>query len=301
MELRAARADPLELAAYVLAGRLRHQHEHGPHPEPAGEQRRGQAMVGAHRPAGEDRPLAPATGVGEQPLELSRLVAAEGAVGAVVLDPDRRLTAVVTQAGQLAHRRRPLAEPARAPGRARAAWRRQPSRGRRAAPAPEAQMQLAARTRPRAEAGALGAPRPGSRRAAGTADSAPSRRWCARAGRRFSASKRSDRAMQITWAISRMSSSTRPRVVSAGVPIRRPDGFIGGRSSNGIALRFTVIPTVLQAALRRLAVEPGRPQVDEHQVHVRAAGQHRHPAGDQLVGERPGVGDRLPLAGTEGL
>ena len=53
-----------------------------------------------------------------------------------------------------------------------------------------------------------------------------------------------------------MSSSTMPRVVSAGVPIRSPEGFIGGRSSNGIALRLTVIPT---CSSRCSAVLPSRP------------------------------------------
>ena len=111
MELGAAGAHPLELAANVLRLGLRHQHEHGPHPEPAGEQRAGQAVIGAQRPAGEDRALAAALGVGQQPLELPRLVAAEAAVGAVVLDPHRRLPALVPQAGQLAHRGRPLPQP----------------------------------------------------------------------------------------------------------------------------------------------------------------------------------------------
>ena len=75
-----------------------------------------------------------------------------------------------------------------------------------------------------------------------------------------------------------MSSSTRPRVVSAGVPIRRPEGFIGGRSSKGIALRLTVIPT---SSSRSSAVLPSRPvgrQVDEDEVDVGAAGEDRDAA-----------------------
>ena len=103
----------------------------------------------------------------------------------------------------------------------------------------------------------------------------------------------------MTAAISRMSSSTRPRVVSAGVPIRRPEGFIGGRSSKGIALRLTVIPT---SSRRSSAVWPSRPvgrQVDEDEVDVGAAGEDRDAAGLQALGERLRVGDRLALAGAE--
>ena len=40
------------------------------------------------------------------------------------------------------------------------------------------------------------------------------------------------------------SSSCKPRVASAGVPIRSPLDTAGGRGSNGTALRFTVIPTL---------------------------------------------------------
>ena len=105
----------------------------------------------------------------------------------------------------------------------------------------------------------------------------------------------------MTSAISRMSSSTRPRVVSAGVPIRRPDGFIGGRSSNGIALRLTVMPTSSVRGLGGLAVEAGRAEVDEDEVDVGAAGEDLDAVLDQALGERLGVGDRLALALAERL
>ena len=42
---------------------------------------------------------------------------------------------------------------------------------------------------------------------------------------------------------SRQSSSSKPRMVTAGVPIRIPDDCIGGRSSNGIVFRLTVTLT----------------------------------------------------------
>ncbi len=43
--------------------------------------------------------------------------------------------------------------------------------------------------------------------------------------------------------ISRKSSSSRPRIVIAGVPTRNPEATVGGRSSNGTVLRLTVMPT----------------------------------------------------------
>ena len=115
------------------------------------------------------------------------------------------------------------------------------------------------------------------------------------------ASKSSERAATMTSAISRMSSSTKPRVVRAGVPMRRPEGFIGGRSSKGIALRLTVIADLVQAAPRRSARRAERGQVDEHQVDVGAAGEDRRCRRPQAVGERLRVGDRLPLVGAERL
>jgi len=42
---------------------------------------------------------------------------------------------------------------------------------------------------------------------------------------------------------SRMSSSVNPRMVAAGVPMRTPEAIVGGRSSKGTVLRFTVIAT----------------------------------------------------------
>src|SRR5690606_30113062 len=50
-------------------------------------------------------------------------------------------------------------------------------------------------------------------------------------------------AVPMMSATSRKSAVSNPRVASAGVPIRRPEVTIGGRGSNGTALRFTVMPT----------------------------------------------------------
>ena len=57
----------------------------------------------------------------------------------------------------------------------------------------------------------------------------------------MSASGRS--AATTICATSRKSSSSKPRIVQAGVPIRTPDATVGGRSSNGTVLRFTVMST----------------------------------------------------------
>ena len=90
-------------------------------------------------------------------------------------------------------------------------------------------------------------------------------------------------------------------MVSAGVPIRRPEGFIGGRSSKGIALRLTVIPT---ASRRSSAVWPSSP------VGVRSTSTRwtsvppvrtGMPPAFEPGGEGLGVGDRLPLALAERL
>ena len=43
--------------------------------------------------------------------------------------------------------------------------------------------------------------------------------------------------------VSRKSSSSKPRIVMAGVPMRTPEATVGGRSSNGTVLRLTVICT----------------------------------------------------------
>ncbi len=58
-------------------------------------------------------------------------------------------------------------------------------------------------------------------------------------------------------------------------------------------------PDLLEALLGRASVEALGGDVDEHEVDVGAAGQHRDAAGDQLVGEGLSVDDRRPLALAE--
>ena len=56
-------------------------------------------------------------------------------------------------------------------------------------------------------------------------------------------------------ATSRKSSSSKPRIVAAGVPIRTPDAIVGGRSSNGTVLRFTVSFTSCSRSSASLPVQ----------------------------------------------
>ena len=80
-------------------------------------------------------------------------------------------------------------------------------------------------------------------------------------------------AVAMISATSVNSSAPKPRVARAGVPMRRPEVTIGGRGSNGTALRLTVMPDRVQEVFGLLAVELGVAQIDQHQVHVGAAGQ----------------------------
>ena len=64
---------------------------------------------------------------------------------------------------------------------------------------------------------------------------------------------------------------------SAGVPIRMPDAMLGGFGSNGMAFLLTVIPTLVEEALRLPAGHPERRHVDAHQVVVGAARPRARP------------------------
>jgi hypothetical protein len=74
----------------VVVLRLGDQDQDRFEPEVAAVKRGRQAVIGADRPAGDNRRAAAAQRVAEQPLELSRLVAGVAAIDAVVLDPDGR-------------------------------------------------------------------------------------------------------------------------------------------------------------------------------------------------------------------
>ena len=76
------------------------------------------------------------------------------------------------------------------------------------------------------------------------------------------------------------------------MPTRRPLVTIGGRGSNGTALRLTVMPMSCRRSSACLAVELALAQVDEREVHVGAAGQDV----DAVAGAQQRVGDRLAPA-----
>ena len=78
-------------------------------------------------------------------------------------------------------------------------------------------------------------------------------------------------------AIVRMASSSIPRVVTAGVPMRMPLGTKGLAVSKGIVFLLTVIPTWSSACFGVLSRSgPRRFDIDQHQVVV-------GPAGDDAV------------------
>ena len=102
-------------------------------------------------------------------------------------------------------------------------------------------------------------------------------------------------------ATSRKSSSSKPRIVAAGVPMRTPEATIGGRSSNGTVLRFTVSR---HSSSRSCAARPGplgRAQVELDEVGVGAAGEDVEAAVDQARRERVGVRPDLALVVAERL
>ena len=103
----------------------------------------------------------------------------------------------------------------------------------------------------------------------------------------------------MTAPTSRKSSSSKPRIVAAGVPIRIPEATVGGRSSKGTVFRLTVSFTSASRSSASLPRPLGRAQVDLQQVRVGAAGEHVEPALLQRSRERVGV--RAHLApGTRG-
>ena len=100
-------------------------------------------------------------------------------------------------------------------------------------------------------------------------------------------------------ATSRKSSSSKPRIVAAGVPSRTPDATIGGRSSNGHRVAVRGQLALLEPLLRREARPLGRAQVELHEVRVGAAGEHVVAAVDQARRERVGVRAHLTLVVAE--
>ena len=103
-----------------------------------------------------------------------------------------------------------------------------------------------------------------------------------------------------TAAISLISAGPMPRVVTAGVPNRRPLVYQGPLGSNGIGLRLSVIPHLRMASSACRPVMPeGRGDVDEHQVVVGPARDHLQARLHECLGEGPGVLDDLLRVGGE--
>ena len=90
-----------------------------------------------------------------------------------------------------------------------------------------------------------------------------------------------------------------PRVVSAGVPMRMPLGFIGGLVSKGMAFLFTVMPASPSAVSASLPSMPfAKTSTSIRCVSVPPEMMRKPSAGERL-GERLGVGDDLRGVGAE--
>ena len=81
----------------------------------------------------------------------------------------------------------------------------------------------------------------------------------------------------------------KPRVVPAGVPSRMPEVTIGFSGSYGMPFLLQVMWARPSASLGHLAGEPLRPQVDQHQMGVGAAGDDIEAVRLQRLGQRLGV------------
>ena len=69
----------------------------------------------------------------------------------------------------------------------------------------------------------------------------------------------------------------KPRVVPAGVPSRTPEVTVGFSGSNGMPFLLQVMWARPSATFGHLAGQALRPQIDQHQVGVGAAGDDIEP------------------------
>ena len=90
-----------------------------------------------------------------------------------------------------------------------------------------------------------------------------------------------------------------PRVVSAGVPMRIPLGFMGGLASNGMAFLLTVIAGFPKSFLGLAAKHSLGENIHQHQVSVGASGNNAEAFACQRFGQNLGVGDDLPCILSE--
>ena len=98
---------------------------------------------------------------------------------------------------------------------------------------------------------------------------------------------------------SRKSSSSKPRIVAAGVPIRTPEATVGGRSSNGTVFRFTVSCTSSSRSSASLPVQSVARRSSWRRCVSVPPVSDVEAARDQPVGERVGVRAHL-LPGRRG-
>ena len=79
-------------------------------------------------------------------------------------------------------------------------------------------------------------------------------------------------------AMTSISTSFRPRVVTAGVPRRTPLVTNGLLCSFGIVFLFAVIYTSVETALQLFAGQLAVGKIEQHQMVIRAAGNELHAA-----------------------
>ena len=70
-----------------------------------------------------------------------------------------------------------------------------------------------------------------------------------------------------------------------------PEVTVGFSGSNGMPFLLQVMPARSSALLGVAAGQPQRPQIDQHQMRVGAAGDDRQPALGERRGQRLGVLD----------
>ena len=105
-----------------------------------------------------------------------------------------------------------------------------------------------------------------------------SARACSRTRATFASSCGASSTSAIRFASCSASSSLKPRVVIAGVPMRMPLVTVGFCGSFGMAFLLTVMCARPEHGLGVLAGDALRAQVDQEQVAVGAAGDDAHAA-----------------------
>ena len=100
---------------------------------------------------------------------------------------------------------------------------------------------------------------------------------------------------------SRRSSSSKPRIVTAGVPSRMPGGLHRRPLVEGHRVAVRGDLHLVQALLRRAARPLAPAQVDLDEVGVGATGEEVEAAVQERGRERVGVGADLALVGAEGF